>query len=447
MKWLKFLTLGLFLGGCTLSGGNFGASQSGLPQWKATTTNSVGDAIGNAITPRTNQKVYINDTATTTGNFTLMGEFMPDGLTCANGEILKKTGVNDWDCAADGSGTNDWTDNGVYVTPTTTARGLLINAASSTVTTLVVNTLYPTLVQNVAGNNLRVITGDAVTPTDLSFESGNAASGNNLGGDISFTSGQGSGTQAGGSFSFSSGAGGETGAGGPMSFTSGAGGATSGNGGSFTIVTGDASGDGNGGIIYLTPGVGSGTGIDGNIELQGRTNITGNATTTGFFNIGTTNPTFVSSNGDLLVGDDATITDQFVLSGIDTATAGTNNDICISATGIVVNESTGTCVVSSGKFKHDIKPLNVVALDLISKLSPSSFIRNEDDIVRWGFIAEEVADVDSHLASYGIDGLPRGLDDHALIAITVKAIQELQDRINILEQELCKHDSTYGFCQ
>lgn len=100
-----------------------------------------------------------------------------------------------------------------------------------------------------------------------------------------------------------------------------------------------------------------------------------------------------------------------------------------------------------GKGPSDIKPLDIVALDLISKLSPSSFIRNEDDVVRWGFIAEEVAGVDSHLASYGLDGLPRGLDDHALIVITVKAIQELQDRINILEKELCKHDSTYGFCQ
>src|SRR3990167_2022775 len=29
---------------------------------------------------------------------------MPDGSTCSNGQILKKTGANDWDCAADASG-------------------------------------------------------------------------------------------------------------------------------------------------------------------------------------------------------------------------------------------------------------------------------------------------------------------------------------------------------
>lgn len=45
------------------------------------------------------------------GNLSFNGEIQPDGATCANGEILKKAGTNDWDCAADatsgggGSGT------------------------------------------------------------------------------------------------------------------------------------------------------------------------------------------------------------------------------------------------------------------------------------------------------------------------------------------------------
>lgn len=32
------------------------------------------------------------------------GEIKPDGSTCSNGQILKKTGTNDWDCAADDTG-------------------------------------------------------------------------------------------------------------------------------------------------------------------------------------------------------------------------------------------------------------------------------------------------------------------------------------------------------
>lgn len=41
---------------------------------------------------------------TTTGDFAFTDEIKPDGATCSNGEILKKTGANNWDCAADASG-------------------------------------------------------------------------------------------------------------------------------------------------------------------------------------------------------------------------------------------------------------------------------------------------------------------------------------------------------
>src|SRR3990167_8063075 len=39
--------------------------------------------------------------ASVSGNFAFYGEIMPDGSTCSNDQILKKTGTNDWDCAAD----------------------------------------------------------------------------------------------------------------------------------------------------------------------------------------------------------------------------------------------------------------------------------------------------------------------------------------------------------
>lgn len=42
--------------------------------------------------------------ASVSGNLAFYGEILPDGATCSNGEILKKTGTNDWDCAADGGG-------------------------------------------------------------------------------------------------------------------------------------------------------------------------------------------------------------------------------------------------------------------------------------------------------------------------------------------------------
>ncbi|MDP3731244.1 MAG: hypothetical protein Q8R34_01995, partial [bacterium] len=39
-----------------------------------------------------------------TKGLAFFGEIRPDGLDCTNGQILKKTGANDWDCAADAGG-------------------------------------------------------------------------------------------------------------------------------------------------------------------------------------------------------------------------------------------------------------------------------------------------------------------------------------------------------
>lgn len=111
------------------------------------------------------------------------------------------------------------------------------------------------------------------------------------------------------------------------------------------------------------------------------------------------------------------------------ATGGTNNDICITASGDFVNETTGTCIVSSRKFKHDIQPLKIDSLSLIDSLNPQTFIRNDDptNATHYGFIAEESADTDAHLASYGLDGEPRGLDEHAFLAVLWDAVRELSE--------------------
>jgi hypothetical protein len=40
-----------------------------------------------------------------TGDLKFSGDLMPDGADCSNNQILKKTGDDDWDCAADATGT------------------------------------------------------------------------------------------------------------------------------------------------------------------------------------------------------------------------------------------------------------------------------------------------------------------------------------------------------
>jgi len=66
-----------------------------------------------------NTAYYIDPTSTSRINSVRFeGELIPDGSICGVGEILKKTGANDWDCATDetgGVGTSLWTDAGSYI--------------------------------------------------------------------------------------------------------------------------------------------------------------------------------------------------------------------------------------------------------------------------------------------------------------------------------------------
>lgn len=120
---------------------------------------------------------------------------------------------------------------------------------------------------------------------------------------------------------------------------------------------------------------------------------------------------------------------------ISKATAGTNQTTCYtSATGELVDETTTACAVSSMKFKHNIVSLNTNGLNTIMSLRPVVYSYNTDvpyDYQNrdYGFIAEEVAAVDPHLAEYGTDGLPRNLDDRAILANVVKAIQEMNGKV------------------
>ena len=125
--------------------------------------------------------------------------------------------------------------------------------------------------------------------------------------------------------------------------------------------------------------------------------------------------------------------------GLTQATAGTNSDLCISATpNQVIEETTGTCIISSRKFKHDIKTLDISALDLISQLRTTSFIRNEDlsNKIHWGFIAEEAFETDEALAALGSQGEVRSLDDHGFLATLWKGIQELINWNNAQDERI-----------
>lgn len=147
-----------------------------------------------------------------------------------------------------------------------------------------------------------------------------------------------------------------------------------------------------------------------------------------------------ATSGGLLIGTSTpgstglAVNGTVFLHGLTAATGGTNSTLCISATpNQVIEESTTVCAASSRKFKKDIKKLDFSALEKVLKLNPTYFSMKEDvsydyKNIQYGFIAEEVAEVDPHLAEYGNDGLPRNLDDRAILSVAVKAIQEISSK-------------------
>lgn len=167
------------------------------------------------------------------------------------------------------------------------------------------------------------------------------------------------------------------------------------------------------------------------LQLGGTTSsfpsIKRSATTTAFRLADDSADSPITASGVTLSG--ATV----VLSGLGAA-SGTPDSVCIN-TNTVTRNAALTCTVSSRDFKTSIEGIGGVrAMDLVMQLEPTQFAyKDRADRMRWGFIAESVAAVDPKLAdgwdSYGI---PRSLDQNALIAILVKAIQEQQAQIQTL---------------
>lgn len=67
----------------------------------------IGTALSTGLNDLTGTNWFIHGAtggASLSGNFNWLGELKPDGILCSNGQILKKTAANDWDCAADAGG-------------------------------------------------------------------------------------------------------------------------------------------------------------------------------------------------------------------------------------------------------------------------------------------------------------------------------------------------------
>jgi|GEM_PF-3631558 len=145
----------------------------------------------------------------------------------------------------------------------------------------------------------------------------------------------------------------------------------------------------------------------------------------GYVGVGTTTPWKTLS-----------VTGTMAVNGL-TGSTGTPNSVCINATTKEVTENAAlTCTVSDEEQKTPLKKLTFSALEMVNKIQPSSFYYNDNtDRLRYGFGAQSLQEIDSHLADgYDKEGIARSIDLPALIAINSKAIQELDTKIEALPQ-------------
>ncbi|MFH1472877.1 MAG: tail fiber domain-containing protein, partial [bacterium] len=120
--------------------------------------------------------------------------------------------------------------------------------------------------------------------------------------------------------------------------------------------------------------------------------------------------------------------------GFDGLTAGFGaGSLCLSSDGeVVYNSGSDSCLPSLRETKHNITSLEnstSTALEKIAQLVPVSFIYNEgDNRVRYGLVAEDSALIDEHLGTYDAEGNLTGVDDRALISLSIKALKELAEK-------------------
>lgn len=179
---------------------------------------------------------------------------------------------------------------------------------------------------------------------------------------------------------------------------------------------------------------GSGNGTTRSASIQSRQTTAGNVADLGFFIANGSTPVerlTITATG--LVGIASTspwralsVTGTVGFDGLTGATGA--GSLCLDSNRqVVFNSGSDACLSSLHATKHDIGSLTLSGLDLVAGLSAVSFIYNNDasSTVRYGFIAEDAAAVDPHLATRDASGALSGVDDRAVVSILVKAVQEL----------------------
>jgi endosialidase-like protein len=131
---------------------------------------------------------------------------------------------------------------------------------------------------------------------------------------------------------------------------------------------------------------------------------------------------------------------QLYATNLVNSTAATTGTLCYTTPGsgpfhgLINYDGTNTCLVSSRRFKHSIRPLRLSGLSLVDRFRPVSFRYNhEPETPHYGLIAEDVARIDPTLVGFK-ENLPYSLREMDIVAVMIRAIQELSAKVNRLER-------------
>ena len=105
----------------------------------------------------------------------------------------------------------------------------------------------------------------------------------------------------------------------------------------------------------------------------------------------------------------------------------------VTFTGSIVVEGTIT-ESSSIRFKENITPIDP-ALDKVNQLEAVSYNKIGVDDREIGLIAEDVSELFPEVVTYNEEGQPQGIQYQRLSVILLKAVQELTERVNKLENK------------
>jgi hypothetical protein len=135
------------------------------------------------------------------------------------------------------------------------------------------------------------------------------------------------------------------------------------------------------------------------------------------------------------------------------AAAGGDTPACFTAGGLFHGAAV-TCGTSAFRFKESIAP-STKGLAWLMRMKPVTFRYKQDQFRTWeeyegqtptlGFIADDLAKIQpTYFGAYGQDGQIMNYRDRAVMATTVKAVQEQQAEIIELKREIASLKRSLG---